>query len=449
MGRLPELPYADGITRSVQRVFGGYQHTPGSYDGTLYDMENLCADEYPLLAVRKPRVTVGSAEHCNGCVAVGERFCYVDGENVYLDGRLVGTAADSPKTFGVLGNRLLIFPDKLFLNLSAGEVFSSLAALTAAVADPVYGEVYGVTSDVAADLYFWNGDNWAFLEKEFATMEPTVTAEAVFLARGTLYGEPAVRNGIYAPGVLWADYFAPGDAVTVRGCAREENNLTAVIREIDGNCLYFYEYLFEVDTAWVYRVENILAAGTYAFAVNDVTRSFTLNTALKSGDALCWNGTTLTARAGDRETVLPVAEGSGGTLLAFLKGPADATETAVTVTRVVPDLEFLCSANNRLWGCAGDTVYGSKLGDPFNFNVFDGLATDSYTAESGTPGPFTACCSYLGYPTFLRKTRFLSSTVPDPPTFLWWLPCPPGWHGAAIRVWLLPGKPFFTFLLPG
>ena len=38
------MPYGDGICRSVQTSFGGYQHTEGSYDGTLYDMQNLTSD---------------------------------------------------------------------------------------------------------------------------------------------------------------------------------------------------------------------------------------------------------------------------------------------------------------------------------------------------------------------------------------------------------------------
>ena len=45
MSHLPELPYDDGITRSVQTAFGGYQHTEGSYDGTIYDMKNLSSDD--------------------------------------------------------------------------------------------------------------------------------------------------------------------------------------------------------------------------------------------------------------------------------------------------------------------------------------------------------------------------------------------------------------------
>lgn len=75
----------------------------------------------------------------------------------------------------------------------------------------------------------------------------------------------------------------------------------------------------------------------------------------------------------------------------------------LTISRDVPDMDFICENENRLWGCKEDTIYSSKLGDPFNWNVFDGLSTDSYAVNVGSAGDFTACCSYLGYPVFFKE----------------------------------------------
>lgn len=75
----------------------------------------------------------------------------------------------------------------------------------------------------------------------------------------------------------------------------------------------------------------------------------------------------------------------------------------LTLRRTMPDIEFICENSNRLWGCKGDTIYASKLGDPFNWNVFDGLTTDSYAVEVGSAGDFTGCYSYLGYPCFFKE----------------------------------------------
>ena len=86
------------------------------------------------------------------------------------------------------------------------------------------------------------------------------------------------------------------------------------------------------------------------------------------------------------------------------KGDEAYTEPgAVTIARTVPDLDFVCENENRVWGCKGNTIYCSKLGDPFNFNVFDGLATDAYAVDTGSAGNFTGCISYLGYPIFFKE----------------------------------------------
>lgn len=75
----------------------------------------------------------------------------------------------------------------------------------------------------------------------------------------------------------------------------------------------------------------------------------------------------------------------------------------LTIRREVPDMDHLCVNENRVWGCKGDTIYASYLGNPFVWNNFDGVATDSYAAEVGSAGDFTAAISYLGYPVFFKE----------------------------------------------
>lgn len=86
-----------------------------------------------------------------------------------------------------------------------------------------------------------------------------------------------------------------------------------------------------------------------------------------------------------------------------LANGSEGASTTVTFKRAVPDLTCICESGNRLWGCAGNVIYGSKLGDPFNFNVFDGLATDSYTVAVGTEGDFTACAPYSSHIVFFKE----------------------------------------------
>ena len=100
------------------------------------------------------------------------------------------------------------------------------------------------------------------------------------------------------------------------------------------------------------------------------------------------------------------------------EGADSVTETGtVTLSRSVPDLDFICANENRLWGCKGDTIYASKLGDPYNWNVFEGLATDAWSVETGTPGDFTACCSFLGYPIFFKEDKVFKVYGDKPTNF--------------------------------
>lgn len=96
-----------------------------------------------------------------------------------------------------------------------------------------------------------------------------------------------------------------------------------------------------------------------------------------------------------------------GNKLIFYENTWETTETAVnvTVSRTIPQMDFMCVNENRVWGCKDDTIYASKLGDPFNWNVFDGVSTDSYSVDTGTPGVFTACVSFMGYPCFFKEDK--------------------------------------------
>ncbi len=83
---------------------------------------------------------------------------------------------------------------------------------------------------------------------------------------------------------------------------------------------------------------------------------------------------------------------------------ASITESVeVTIKRKIPDLEFVCESNYRLWGVEGNTIFSSKFSDPLNFNVFDGLSSDSYYIEVGSDGAFTGCIPYSTHICFFKE----------------------------------------------
>ena len=75
----------------------------------------------------------------------------------------------------------------------------------------------------------------------------------------------------------------------------------------------------------------------------------------------------------------------------------------VTIKREVPDLEFVCESNYRLWGTNGNTIFSSSFGDPLNFFIREGLASDGYDIQVGSEGEFTGCIPYSSHICFFKE----------------------------------------------
>lgn len=128
----------------------------------------------------------------------------------------------------------------------------------------------------------------------------------------------------------------------------------------------------------------------------------------KPGDAVTISGCTVHPE----NNKTPVIREIDGNKLRFYEnvfklsgddGTTAYSESGVTIARKVPDIQWCCENENRLWGCDERTIYASKLGDIFNWNVYEGLDTDSYAVDTGSSGKFTGCISYLGYPIFFKE----------------------------------------------
>lgn len=92
---------------------------------------------------------------------------------------------------------------------------------------------------------------------------------------------------------------------------------------------------------------------------------------------------------------------------------------SVSLARSVPQMDFVCESQNRLWGCFYGTdgeqnlneIYCCALGDFKNWRQYMGLSTDSWTASVGSDGAWTGAINYLGYPTFFKEDRIHRVTV--------------------------------------
>jgi len=92
---------------------------------------------------------------------------------------------------------------------------------------------------------------------------------------------------------------------------------------------------------------------------------------------------------------------------AFLSIVGTAASTVIperlTISRTSPNLEFVMESNNRLWGCEGNTIWASKLGDPLNWKYYQALSNDSFAVAVGTDGAWTGCCAYSNHLLFFKE----------------------------------------------
>ena len=111
-----------------------------------------------------------------------------------------------------------------------------------------------------------------------------------------------------------------------------------------------------------------------------------------------------------------------GTIFTFLSSSKNFTSetinsTTVKIERKVPDFDYICSSENRIWGCVNwsQTIYCSVQGDPTNFNRYDpDNNLSSFFTNVASDGVFTGCVA-LGSTILFFKQRMLHKVVGDNP----------------------------------
>lgn len=142
------------------------------------------------------------------------------------------------------------------------------------------------------------------------------------------------------------------------------------------------------------------AKGTLTFTASTITTTGA-DWPFRVGDAVEITGCTTAAE----NNKTPIIRGVSGKTLTFYDNTFTAASeaSAVKIKRKIPDLDFICESNYRLWGTHGNTIYSSKYGDPLNFFVFDGLSSDSYYIDVGSDGEFTGCMPYSSHICFFKE----------------------------------------------
>ena len=346
--RLPYLQELD-TARQMTDVFRGYNHNLRIRDGEFYDMKNLSSDNYPVLAPRAKRGTYAAASNPQGLIAK-DALLYVDDGTVYYNGYAVAgltLTRSGVKQIVSMGAYAVFFPDKKYLN--------------------------------TADL-----SDYGSLEASWSLPEGGSVQYSLCTVTGESYGTPAVQAT--APqnpdaGALWID--TSGDVHTLQQWSASSGMWV------------------QIPTVYTKITASGIGVGFAEYDGVEISGCSYAGTGALSAQIDALNGPKILYGRGDNDLIV----------VGILDQTWTQTEGTVTVKRTVPDMDFVCEAGNRLWGCKyglvnGETVneiYGCKLGDFKNWNCFLGISTDSWVGSVGTDGQFTGAVTHLGYPIFFKE----------------------------------------------
>ena len=348
---------------------GGVNYGTRYNDGELEESRGLSSARYPCLSQRRGRKKAAGYTSPTALYAKG-KLCVVDGTDFLYDGRVVGQVTAGEKHITSINTKVVVFPDKVYYD-TENETFQALDA-----SYPGY----------AGDMTFTAG---TLTVPEQSCFDQTAQEDTV--TSGVAADEPIT---VYAG----AGIDKTTGALTMRGgteaTAAELEKGDLIQYGLDAATQYMVVSSSEKQADGTCRITGTVhQAAKHEYPVFDGV--------FKAGDAIEISGcTSLPGNNGSH-----IVRGVSGRTMTFDRDifTAGTEGGTVLLERKVPDLACVCECDNRIWGAEGSTIYASALGDPTNFYVYDGLATDSFSVAVGTDGDFTACCAYSSTVLFWKE----------------------------------------------
>lgn len=343
-------------SREMLSIFAGYNHNLRAKDNEFFEMQNMTSSYYPVLSPREKRfISNNTIEDFNGLIAKDAPI-YISGSKLVFNKKEYDLGLnDKEKTLISMGAYLLIFPDKKYFN-------------TANVSD--YGPLdnsksFTPTQDKITGELSWGGTvSLSMCDINAPELEET------YPASDTEPAEP--KNGDY-----WLD------TSTSAGVLKQFSSSASMWTQVAAT--YVKLYAPQIGLGFK-KWDGVNISGL-------------------TGEAEKFNGTQLVFAVGEDYLVF------AGILKESVYLTDDGKFKGVTVDRSIPDCDFYTESENRIWGCkygmvdgkAVNEIYACALGDPWNWNQYRGIASDSYAVSLGTDGAFTGASTHCGYPIFFKE----------------------------------------------
>lgn len=403
---MPTYPTIRETARSQQvtDTFGGYNHNLKIPEGEFYEMENLCGDDYPLLATRKRRNTLQAfGQNLQAMVSKGNELYYIAGYDSTTktcgfyagDEKVMDLVyAGGSKRFVSMGAYLLIWPDKVWYNTADGthgNMEKMFSAAAGTYLDHSLTSSSGPDGQETYDIYvLWY-------------IRPCSRDGKIVYTTGANYGE---KHVVVVEGIEYhyLNFVKP----------KEPKNGDAYI-DRETRTPYIYN---DISKDWIARDVPVMwleckGIGS-AFATGDYIRVSGIDPGTYSGLNVGDNPSDGVYRevlvTGENYIVL---DAYAPTEAHGIMNDTPPAEGYVKAVMDIPDMDYVIEAQNRLWGCKHGTVdgklvneiYASALGRFDVWRKYAGVSTDSYAASVGSDGRWTGAVNYQGYPLFFKEDR--------------------------------------------
>lgn len=139
-----------------------------------------------------------------------------------------------------------------------------------------------------------------------------------------------------------------------------------------------------------------------------------IGTDFRTNDALDFSGLNEADLNGSHVVIGRTAD---ALIITGLVDVSSVQESGIVIERRVPQMDFVCEKDNRIWGCSSEKheIYACALGDPTNWYRYGTSAGDSYAVTVGSDGDFTGCAAYAGY-VFFFKEECIHKLMGDKPS---------------------------------
>lgn len=373
--KLPYLPETKSKTKQQTVAFAGINYSQNTRDGELAECENLSSRNFPCLSQRAGRKTVQTYTSPTA-MFVKDKLLVVDGTSLLYNGANIGTVTAGEKQIVSINTKVVILPDKKVLDTTDNHLEGMDVYYGVSSGDAEF--IVDTASGVAVyDFLKIPMGSYAKIIGMVQNYETTPTTTYTVYAKKNVTVNPS--NGVLTMtgGTnKQASKIVAGDIVQFEDM-NETTEYAEIISSFGSGSAYFFDYYHYQVTESEYEDLSLY------FHEGDAIEIF--QSGLNDGVHI----------------VKFVSEGVLGFAAGTMK--AGRVDDNMILKRAAPDFDVICEKDNRIWGAAGNTIYASALGDPFNFNVFEGLSTDSFAVAVGSDGEFTGCIGYGGAVLFFKE----------------------------------------------